>query len=112
MKTLNEISKEIEDLTNKGIELNGVTKQKNRIRKRLAVLFKCKIYLESSPTVDSIKNQLNETKRRIKITEEGYWVWIKENATKGYKNPKTKYATEMGLKGLKQQFSNLKYLIS
>lgn len=110
MKALNEIQKEIDDLIKEGIELKGVKKIENKNRKKLAILYKVKIYLELNPKEESILSQKEEIARRIKLTENNYRSWVKENSLKGIKNMKSKYASESGLKIMKQQLSTLKYL--
>jgi len=114
MKTLESIKSEIA-IDRKQAEKEDLTKREaKQIEKRIKKLYACQLYLETDPTETFIQKQKADVSKKIKIINDGFSDWLKNNAKEsdGCKNPKSKYQTYMGLKNLKAQYLTLSYLLT
>ena len=107
MKTLNQIQTTIYQLEATGRAAKN-EKEKNRCRKELKLARKALMYLEYSPTEESITRQLDTALKRISIIQEEF-----EYRYPSYCDAKTKsdFMKGNGLPEIKKQVELLKYIL-
>ncbi len=113
MKTLKEVTKEIERLEADGSDKTLSDSNKNSIRKKLKLLRLCKKYLEFNPTIDSVKLQLKNVKSWLKIHEDRFIKWVNaEEKRKELYDPRKVFfeAHEIDEKEIKKWRSEVKFL--
>lgn len=69
------------------------------------------LYLEYNPNEDLLMSQLNEIDRLLKALRERCFDYVLHHAPKQLKNPKAVFETMYGVKQLREQKRNLKYLL-
>lgn len=112
MKTLESIKAEL-GVARKLAEKQLSKSEEKRLDKELKMLYQCQLYLETEPTKTFLEKQKTEVTRKIKIVNEGFDVWMRNNQKEcdGVKNPKSKYYSLMGMKTLKLQLNTLNFLL-
>lgn len=74
MKTIQEINTEISTLTKEHSSLSDYIpseeKLKNKARKRIQMLRKCILFLETNPRAEFVSEMLQETQRKVKIYQD------------------------------------------
>jgi hypothetical protein len=113
MKAESEIKKEIKELVKEASSGKLKKSQINRICKHIDRLRNCILYIETLPSEDFIKKQLEDKREQIKKIEIGFTEWkmnTPESSIIG--NPKAKYNTLMGKRIISNQIKNLEYILS
>lgn len=111
MKTAKQIQELIDKKTAECLELNLTTKQHNKLNYILVELRQLRSYLETSPSPESIENQIRVLKAKIEIINNSYNQW-RSNSHK-IKDPLraiNQYHLEMGLPKLKKQLETLEFI--
>lgn len=79
MKTLKEVNKEIEQIHACNYDKSKTPiKDKKANYKKLKVLNEVRLYLETNPREDFIKQMLSDSKRKLKNIQEGFLKWLPE----------------------------------
>lgn len=109
MKTFKDIQKEIE-IASSGM-YHGA-KSLKRQNKKVEELKKLKYYLETNPSEESLRNQLEQIGKQIDGINKNYAVW-KNTAPKDVSPKKwgAIFDKETGVKDLKARQKTLKYLL-
>lgn len=81
-----------------------------KLKNRNATLRQWKIYLESNPREEMLKEQLRGLEERLERINGRYREWARTNACK-YKNPESAYSTAMGVGAINTQINTLKELL-
>jgi hypothetical protein len=104
MKTLLQITTAIDLTVKEATQLIGAGAKKNKraidkLRKYCLFLKDCRLYLETNPLPETVQRMEREVTTKLTRIAEGFEVWKKctPPSEKG-KNPKSKYASEMGTK--------------
>ena len=106
MKTTEQINQEISDII---ASIDGLKEsEKKRLKKRIALLKQYKLYLESNPREDFLKESKNLIEKRINFIKDNFQSWIPPN---GCLKPLNMYKKETGLPLLISQLDALKYLL-
>ena len=107
MKTRKQVTDEIERLTSIGLAA-GDNKEKNRIRKRLRFLRPIAIYMEHSPTRESVESQIELCLKKIDVIHKEF-----DQRYPSYcdANTKREFMKGKGLPELKKQVKVLQYLL-
>ena len=79
------------------------------LNKKIRTLMDLKIYAEKCQNNLFVENQIKDIEKRIKITLERYSSWTNYDDPK--KSSLTHYCKIMGVNNMKQQLSNLKFLL-
>ena len=112
MKTIDDINTELDRLRDDTKNLHS-KREREKIAKKCSVLYLCKLYLETNPTLKFIEKQKAEVKRKLDFIDEGFNQWAGSNPKEAnVNNPKSKYNSLMGVKVLKAQLKTLNYLLS
>lgn len=112
MKTIDEIDSELDKLRDEAKNEDS-KRLKEKIAKKCTLLYLCKLYLETTPTLTFIEKQKAEVKRKLDFIDEGFDQWAGSNPKEAnVNNPKSKYNSLMGVKVLKAQLKTLNYLLS
>jgi len=116
MKTINDINKEITDAHKLLVEASKLNTKKaknicKRLNKRIKQLKIIKLYLESNPRPEFIRNERDTVLRHIASIDSGYVLWAAGRVLTAYKDPKKAYTNDMGLPALKEQLKTLKYIL-
>ena len=109
MKTIKEIDSEVNSERELLKTLDG--REFKATKTKLNFLKNCKLYLETNPRPEFIKESLDFTKRKIEILEERFFEWQECRNINQYKNPRQTYFTEVGMPHLKAQLKILEYLL-
>jgi BMFP domain-containing protein YqiC len=107
MKTRQQVVDDIEILMKIGKETRD-TSEKSRIRKRLQFLRPIAMYMESNPTEQSVKSQLQNCIKRVEVVERDF-----DSAFPAGCDTRTKseFMKGKGLPELKKQVKVLQYLL-
>ena len=107
MKTQKQVQKDIDNLMDIGNKTSD-TREKNRIRKRLQFLRPIRLYMEHSPTEESVNSQLRHCLKKIDVINREF-----EVTHPSYCDAKTKreWMKGKGLPELKKQVKVLQYLL-
>ena len=107
MKTRKQVTEEIERLTSIGLSTSD-EKEKNRIRKRIGFLRPIAMYLEHSPTTESVASQLELCVKKIDVIHKEF-----DQRYPSYCNAGTKreFMKGKGLPELTKQVKVLQYLL-
>ena len=109
MKTIERIDEEI---TQAQTALkNCESREAKRLTEKIAALRRCRLYLESNPRPEFIKETIGTIKGRLMSIEEKYHLWYQYKGSR-VRNPKAAYNTEMKVKTLEAQLKTLEYLMS
>ena len=110
MKTVKEIDQEINDLI-KEVKRDSTKNEVEAIKRKVAFLRQCKLYMESEPREDFIKSEKQKIEKRIELIPSHYKDWqVGRNLTK-YADPYKSYLNEMGLTNLNASLKTLNYLL-
>ena len=113
MKTLEQIQKSIDEISNKvksSVELPK--KDRNKMSKDLKRLIEAKYYLEHEPRPCFVKGELKRLKRSVRILEEGFGEWLNNTPkAKELQNPKSKYRKEVNITDMNRQIKMLNFLL-
>jgi len=109
MKTIKEIKKEEADL-HEQIKTADHSETK-RITKRLELLKICRLYLETKPSEESLRGQLDDLNHNIKIIDERFSAWSSGKTGSGT-GLKRQYAAITEKRKIKAQVNTLTYLLS
>lgn len=119
MKTLSEINADIE---NARAQIEVIRKENGKgetgLVNKIKTCEKARNYLELSPTIDSIKKQLEDLNKWLKIHEDRFLAWLEQDPKrKNISNPKEVFneQTETDLneiKKWKQEKKFINYLLS
>lgn len=112
MKTPEMIQERITKLQNDGLSAVD-PKERKKLANELAFLNDCKRYLEHNPSEDFLKETLAKLEKQMKGLNEKFHHWIiaTPNA-RNLKNPKTAYASEVGLKSMRAQAETLRFILT
>ena len=110
MKTIKEIDSEINLKRELLKELYG--RDFEAMKAEIVFLKNCKLYLETNPRPEFIKESLDFTKSKIEILEARFFEWQTSKNMSQYKNPRQTYFTEAGMPHLKAQLKTLNYLLN
>jgi hypothetical protein len=110
MKTLKQINEEIREVEMKLKDSTGRSKTRKYSRE-IVRLRQLRIYLEFSPSQTYLEQTRDALARNILILSGRYNAWISTRNASNYKNPKTAFMTEMGIPGMRNQLSTLRYLL-
>jgi DNA-binding FrmR family transcriptional regulator len=107
MKTRQQVTEEIERLMSIGLSTSD-KKEKNRIRKRIGFLRSIEMYLEHSPTTETVVFQLTLTLKKIAVINTEF-----NQRYTSYCDVKTKreFMKGKGLPELTKQVKVLQYLL-
>lgn len=112
MKTAKEIQAEIAALENEGKRAAVKESAYKKLGKQAAVLRQCLHYLETNPKEDFIRTQIEFVEKKLRVVDEGYSTWARENDTSKFKNPLSAYHSFMGKSVLDFQLKSLKYILN
>jgi hypothetical protein len=110
MKTLKQINEEIREVELKLKDCKGKGKIR-RYSREIARLRQLRIYLEFTPSQTYLEQTRDALAKNIIILSGRYNAWISTRNASHYKNPKTAFMTEMGIPGMRNQLSTLRYLL-
>ena len=111
MKTLNEVTQELDDLL-KSIKKDSSEREIKSAKSRAQFLRMCIKYLETCPREEFIRKQLNEAKHRVELIPTHFESWKTGKVLTQFKDPYAAYCTQMGLSTLKIQVVTLEYLLN
>ncbi len=113
LKTVNVQVEQIKSSLEKATKDRDI-KEVKKLSKRLEYLNGIKFYLESQPSENFLKSNLNEIKKRIASLSSGFGEWLKSVDKKDSdpKKLKTRFNTEMGLGKMKNQIKTLEFILS
>jgi len=73
MKTIDQIKKEEEDLRNEARDADHT--RSKQIKRRLELLKTCRIYLETEPSEQYLREELHRVTKNMEIIEERFPAW-------------------------------------
>ena len=111
MKTIESVTQEINEAL-KSITKDSGKAEVEAVKRDVAFLRQCKLYLDSSPRQEFIQKQRDEIQRRINLIPSHYKEWQYGRVLTKYKDPYKTYQAEMNYSGLKVQLKTLDYLLS
>jgi hypothetical protein len=114
MKTVNDINKEILSIHKLLVEAekNNLKKSKKKVlSKKLSWYNHIRLYLETKPREEFVREELETVMFRIARINADYIYWSAGRSLTAYKDPKKTYTNEMGLPVLNEQLKTLKYIL-
>jgi hypothetical protein len=120
MKSILELRKEIASnkLTMAEIKEQRETKQSKRHYNKLSARNKyfaeIILYLELDPSEDYLQSECERVSTLIKVKEDQYRVWVKNNCPQGMAvgSMKSLFKKQMGLHDLYRQLDNIRFILS
>jgi hypothetical protein len=109
MKTVKELSDQINSLS-RSVNKETSESEAKKIKREVAFLRTCRLYMESSPRKEFIESEIKEVERKLKILPSHYSSWQIGKVLSSYKNPYNSFLNEMGFSHLKDQLKTLKFI--
>lgn len=109
IKQLTKYSKDYEDSD------SWTASGSNKIQNTLKLYRKAIIYLETNPRQEFVESQLVSSEKRLQHIVDGFSLWKKatpQMSGMDEKKAKQIYNAQMGVKAVKTQILNLKYILS
>lgn len=111
MRTIIDVESEINS------EIKSITKDSQKsevsaVKKKVAFLRMCKMYLETNPREEFVIAQRDDVKKKIDLIPDRYKQWTEGKSLSKYKDPFKSYCTEMGMSDLKSKLKTLNYLLA
>lgn len=109
MKTIKELDNDIAQIQS---DLHHGAITAKAAKTKLEKLKFLKLYLEASPSEESIQKQIDTINETIDRKAQHYNAWCSNNKQKiSEKNPRPIFEKEIGITELRSQLSNLNYLL-
>lgn len=111
MKTATEITKEIDKIT-RSINKNSPKSEVDSAKRKIVFLREIKLYLDTNPSEECVKQQKEEVQRRIELLPTHFEGWKTGRVLTKYKDPYASYCSEMGLQTMNAQIKTLNFILS
>jgi hypothetical protein len=110
MKTATEVQKEIDEIV-RSINKNSLDTEVKTAKRKIVFLREIKLYLDTNPSEECVKQQKSEVQRRIELLPTHFEGWKTGKVLTKYKDPYASYCSEMGLQTMNAQIKTLDYLL-
>lgn len=113
MKTIQNVNELLSDkLAMLAREKKYASKSKiKRMQKEIRVLRKYKVYLETSPREEMLRDSLCDIQNKIDTIMARYPEWVRYNK-RNHEDPFLAYKLEMNIPKMRQQVNTLKFLLN
>ena len=111
MKSEEKLKNEIKKLVDESALESTPKKRIKVIKERVSFLRQCVRYIQTNPTVDCLKRQLDGIVFKLKTISERYETWALTHGTGDGVEDRKKYATLNEISKLKKQLSTLRFLM-
>jgi hypothetical protein len=109
---LTNIRKELEEFKKFNSNYDDYVKFENKKRNRIEFISMCKLYIDTSPRESFIKSELNRLEKRLEKLDGGFAFWFKSSGLTDFKQGERIYASEVGIKKIKEQIKTLSFLLN